>query len=105
MNLDKVAGELPRSDTDTSQRPRFSRLWLISILLTGLVLRAAVLWATDPLIWPDSSGYLYQAQGIINGDLSRDVGIRTPAYPLLIILAGNDINVTVNLAIVSPSDL
>jgi hypothetical protein len=105
MDLDKVANRQLRLVAGASRWPRFSRLWLISILLTGLVLRSVVLWATDPLIWSDSSGYLYQAQGIMNGDLSRDVGVRTPAYPLLIILAGNDINRTVNLATVFPSAL
>jgi hypothetical protein len=65
-------------------------LWLIGILVIGSILRAAILWVTEPIIWPDSGGYLYQAQGLMDGDLSRDVGTRTPTYPLFILLAGND---------------
>lgn len=82
----------PCSDASRSSWRWPARLWLIGILTVGLTLRAATLQATEPLIWPDSGGYLYLAQGLVSGDLSRDVGVRTPAYPLLIILAGNDIH-------------
>jgi hypothetical protein len=90
-----TAMEHSSSGAGQSQWTSSSWLWLAGILVVGMVLRAVILWATEPVIWPDSNGYLYLAQGIVRGDISRDVGMRTPTYPLLIILAGNNINRTV----------
>jgi len=65
-------------------------LWLVIVLAACLGLRIFMLVATDPIISPDSGGYMDLGRQIARLDLSLDLGVRTPVYPMLLALLGVD---------------
>lgn len=69
---------------------------LISLVSIALLIRAIILILyTGYSIFPDSSGYIKLAQLLTSLDLSNYTGERTPGYPTIIALTGNNLNLTI----------
>jgi 4-amino-4-deoxy-L-arabinose transferase-like glycosyltransferase len=96
VRLPVVASPLPEgavaTDTGaTTSRARATVVWLILVILLVVGLRVAVLTLHEPIVRNDTTGtrgptyevlsYRYLALGILRGDLSGDLGTRTPGYP------------------------
>ena len=64
--------------------------WFGALLIACAALRLFLVLAADPILSPDSQGYMQLAQQITAGDLSADSGLRTPMYPLFLALLAND---------------
>jgi hypothetical protein len=67
---------------------RSTWFWLLRLLITGMLLGVCIRLTRDPLIWPDSASYIYQANGIRTGELALDFEVRTPTYSLFLLLVG-----------------
>jgi hypothetical protein len=63
----------------------------VILLASALLVRLFILVVSDPILFPDSNGYIHLAEQILRMDLSQDNGARTPLYPLLLILCGLDL--------------
>lgn len=64
----------------------------------GIILRLIIAVLYQHIsIYPDSSGYIYLAERILNLNLSGYEGQRTPGYPLLIALSGNGLPIVILL--------
>lgn len=71
---------------------------LLSIFVVGIILRLVVgLLYQHVSIYPDSKEYIYLAKRLSMFDLDRYLGLRTPGYPLLIVLGGNSLLATIAL--------
>ena len=64
--------------------------WFLSLLAVCAALRLFVALSADPILSLDSQGYLQLAGQIARLDLSSDGGMRTPGYPLFILVFGGD---------------
>lgn len=81
---------LKRFFNSISQKP------LITLILFGVLFRLfIVLFYQHVTIFPDSEGYIYLGRLLSKLQLSGYVGERTPGYPLLITVAGNNLTITV----------
>jgi 4-amino-4-deoxy-L-arabinose transferase-like glycosyltransferase len=69
---------------------RSTWVWLVGLLAVCAALRLFLALNTDPILSLDSQGYLHLAGLIARLDLSADGGMRTPGYPLFILLFGGD---------------
>lgn len=66
--------------------------WLLLLIVAGALLRIG-LWATyAPIEYPDTGSYRAAAQDLLEGNLSRSEGRRTPGYPLVVAIAGTTPN-------------
>ena len=74
----------------TGRWQRTTWIWLAALLVVCAVLRAGIALTTEPLLSPDSHGYLLLAREIADRDLSPDSGLRTPMYPLFVMIFGRD---------------
>ena len=93
-----LAGETQHDETVgfTSQMSAArQRPWLIPfVVVIGVSFCARLLFVvvTSPVWWPDSIGYMQLARLIGRGNLAAGQGIRTPGYPLFMLL--NDFNLS-----------
>lgn len=63
---------------------------ILSIIIFGIVIRLLLLpFYRDVTIFPDSEGYIDLAKFLLNYNLTGYDGMRSPGYPLLLLLAGN----------------
>ena len=69
----------------------------MGLLAVCAALRLFLALSADPILSLDSQGYLQLAGQVARLDLSSDRGMRTPGYPLFMLLFGND-PATVRLA-------
>ena len=76
-----------------SHFPRATFLALTGLVGFGTLVRLVLLLVYPPLRQPDTSTYLSLAQQIASLDLSSYDGGRTPMYPLLLLLGGQDARV------------
>lgn len=73
-------------------------LWpLLLVLLAAAAVRAPIWLGYPPTTSPDTGTYLQAAKDLISGDFSIGQGRRTPGYPLLIAMAGGDLDRVVGL--------
>jgi 4-amino-4-deoxy-L-arabinose transferase-like glycosyltransferase len=61
-----------------------------ALLLLCYLVRALAYLAYDPLVTNDTAGYRAVAQSFQRGDFSEHTGLRTPGYPLFLLLCGLD---------------
>jgi len=72
----------------------------LTILFLGLLLRTIIMLLYNyPSFCPDSAGYIELAKKITTGTLLGYNGLRTPGYPLLILLMGSNYKLVVGLQI------
>ena len=68
-----------------------SRLWLVIVGVTGLVLRALTVLLYQPVAYSDTPSYRRLAEAVRGGFVNYD-GTRTPGYPVFLALTGSDEN-------------
>jgi len=72
----------------------------LTIMLMGILLRIIIIFLYNyPSFCPDSGGYIELAKKITTGTLFGYNGLRTPGYPLLILLMGSNYKLVVGLQI------
>lgn len=64
--------------------------WLAVALALSAALRLWTIVTTSPNLYPDSYQYLELARRLGDLDLAADVGQRTPLYPAMLLILGND---------------
>ncbi len=64
--------------------------WLAGLLIIGALLRGLLLSGYSPASYPDTGTYITAARDLLSGDFTLGQGRRTPGYPLLIALVGED---------------
>ena len=64
--------------------------WLAVSLALSAALRLWTIVTTSPNLYPDSYQYLELARRMGGLDLAADVGQRTPLYPAMLLILGND---------------
>lgn len=67
---------------------RYLLTGLLIVILAGIGIRLIISRLGVPFTWPDTKGYFGVAQMIQEGDFTGYYGARTPGYPLLILLVG-----------------
>lgn len=69
-----------------------------ALILSGILIRIFIISLYQHItIFPDSEGYIELADLLANNQLSGYNGQRSPGYPLLLVLAGNSLSLTVLL--------
>jgi 4-amino-4-deoxy-L-arabinose transferase-like glycosyltransferase len=69
-----------------STRERSGDLWLLAVV--ALTFRAVIAWFYPPLITPDTASYLELADRIARLDFQGYQAMRTPVFPLLLLICG-----------------
>ena len=64
--------------------------WVITLVLVGVMLRLPLLGGYEPVPQPDTGTYITTARDLASGDFSESEGRRTPGYPALIAVVGED---------------
>ncbi len=68
---------------------------LVWLILAAVIARVVFSLLFKPLVTPDSASYLEMAHQISSNDFSRYAGIRTPVYPVVLLLFQCNIQVVV----------
>ncbi len=63
--------------------------YFLLLMVAGLVLRIAMAAGYEPYSVPDTNTYIQAARDLVAGDFTIGQGRRTPGYPALIVLAGD----------------
>jgi len=61
-------------------------LWLLGTVVVAIVIRILIWRVSHPVLVDDSGEYLSLARQIRALDLSADIGMRTPVYPVLLLM-------------------
>jgi hypothetical protein len=62
--------------------------WLQLLVVAGIALRVGLWIGYEPVSYPDTGTYVAAARDLLDGNLARSEGRRTPGYPLLVALSG-----------------